>query len=138
MPDDNGGIGVGGDGSVAWKVRAAHVRAKLVVNRRVGRSGLVQSGVDESVPGSNFTIGIKVPRTGGEELARALQTAAEEAKKYAGQSGYRVKFPLAIEPKNEDQITVTWRSEAVPPGRKVASSKKAAPKKKATAKKTKR
>ncbi len=138
MPDDNGGIGVGGDGSVEWKVRAAHVRKDSIVNRRVGRTGLLQTGVDESVPGSNFTIGIKVPKTGGEEFARSLQAAAEEARQYAGQPGYRVKFPLAIEPRNRDQITVTWRSEPAPPGKKVASMKRAAPKKKATVKKRKR
>ncbi len=135
MPDDNGGIGVGGDGSVAWKVTAGHFRENSIVSRRVDGIGFLQSGVDETEPGLNFTIGIKVPKTGGEEFARALQGAADEAKKNAGQPGYRVKFHLVIEPRNEDQITVTWMSAPAPKGKYGASAKKAAPKKKAAAKK---
>jgi hypothetical protein len=133
---DDAGIGVGGDGSVAWRIQVAHVRKGSIVSRPVKPGGFLQSGVDETEPG-NFTIGVQVPRTGGEQFAQALQRAAEEARRYSGQPGYRVTFPLVIEPRNENQITVTWKSAPLPPRRYAATEKaapqKAAPKKKAVA-----
>lgn len=146
MADDSG-IGVGGDGSVAWKVWVAHVREGSIVSKAVPPAGYLQSGVGETEAG-DFTIGVKVPKTGGEAFARAMQAAADEAQRYAGQPGYRVTFPLVIEPKNEDQITITWMSTPpVPPAKygrvsssgtmtkrraatKKTASRKAAPKKK--------
>jgi hypothetical protein len=113
MADDSG-VGVGGDGSVMWKVWANNVRRGSVVSKWTGDYSYVDSGVDETPEGKNFTIGIKVPRANGEDFARALAEAAKDAEAHAKDPGYRVKFPLVIEPKNEDQIVITWESTPAP------------------------
>src|SRR5215207_7783368 len=110
MADDSGGVGVGGDGSVAWRVWAGNARKGSVVSRWVTPYRYEDSGVDETPEGKSFQIGIKVPRENGEALARALAEAAKDAEAHASEPGYRVMFPLVIEPKNEDQIVIRWES----------------------------
>jgi hypothetical protein len=146
MADDSGGVDVGGDGSVAWKVWAGNTRKGSVVSRWVTPYQYVDSGVDETPEGQNFDIGLKIPRENGEALARALAEAAKDAEAHAKEPGYRVRFALVIEPKNEDQITIRWQSTPAPEtklgllatlkkklmkkkGPKPAAKKKAAPKK---------
>lgn len=130
MPDESGGVDVGGDGSVAWKTFVGCVRKGSVVSRPVGAAGYLQGGVDETDPGGSFAIGIKVPRENGGTLAQALFEAAKDAEAHAGEPGYRVKFPLLIEPKNEDQITIRWESATPPKSSGVRKRSQALAKKK--------
>jgi hypothetical protein len=133
MADDSGGVDVGGDGSVAWKVWAGNARKGSVVSRWVTPYRYVDSGVDETPDGQSFEIGLKIPRENGEALARALAEAAKDAEAHAKEPGYRVTFPLVIEPKNEDQITIRWQSTPAPEARPglLATLKKKLAKKKA-------
>lgn len=128
---DDSGVGVGGDGSVAWKVVVANVRKGSVVSRSEG-DGYLQEGVGETDPGKEFTIGIKIPREGGDAFASALAAAAKDAEAHCHDPGYRVRFPLVIEPKNEDQILITWESSPVAPSASRPSKK--TPKRKAASK----
>ncbi len=140
---DDSGVGIGGDGSVAWKVVVANVRKGSVVSRSEGY-GYLQEGVGETDPGKAFTIGIKMPREGGDAFASALAAAAKDAEAHCHDPGYRVRFPLVIEPKNEDQILITWESSPVTPSAsrpakkkpKGKASSKAKPVAKTTARKT--
>lgn len=109
MADDSG-FEVGGDSSVMWTVRTANVRRGSIENKRQSDNGYLQTGINETAFDTPFTIGIKVPREDGKALAEALRAAAEDAERHAGEPGYRVTFPLVIEPKNVDQITITWAS----------------------------
>lgn len=108
------GVEVGGDGSVAWKVTVAHVRKGSVVSRTRGDYGYEQSGVDEAEYGQSFTIGIKIPREDGEQLAAALARAARDAEAHSKEPGYEVTFPLIIEPDNHKQIVISWESAPLP------------------------
>jgi hypothetical protein len=136
------GIDVGGDSSVEWRVFVENVRRSTIKNCSVGDTGFEQSGVDETEDKENFTVGVKIPRTGAEEFARSLQAAAEEAYKFAGDPKHVVSFALPIEPKNPNQIQIRWKSAPAPassralaqPAKGSASKvvkRKAAPKKKA-------
>lgn len=117
MADDSG-VEVGGDSSVMWKVRTANVRRGSICNETQGENGYLQSGINETSFDQPFTIGIKVPQNDGIALAAALRRAAEDAERHAKEPGYRVTFPLVIEPKNVDQITITWESLPLPPSEK--------------------
>lgn len=110
---------VGGDSSVMWTVNAANARFSSIRSKREGDHGYLQSGVDETPFDEPFRIGIKVPQNGGQEFARALRAAAEDAEKHAGEPGYVVTFTLPIEPKNVDQIQIRWTASE--PARKKPS-----------------
>lgn len=144
---DDAGVGLGGDGSVAWKIWVSNARKGSVVSRTRGEYGYLQEGVDEAEYGQNFTIGIKIPREDGEKFAQALAEAAKDAEAHCKEPGYRVTFPLIIEPKNHDQIVITWTSAPTPPkglppktkkkpGKAAAAKPKAGKRKKSSGKPT--
>ena len=134
------GIDVGGDSSVEWRVFVENVRRSTIKNCSVGDTGFEQSAVDETEPGENFTVAVKIPRDSG-EFVRALCAAAEDAVKHAGDPGHPVSFVLPIEPKNPNQIQIRWKSAPAPaPSRALAqpaknSAAKAVMRKAATKKK---
>ncbi len=111
-------VEVGGDGSVKWKTVVGNFRKGSIVSRPSGDAGWEQTGIDETREGESFDINLKVPQN-SQEFASALFRAAEEAR--AAKPGDRICFHLPIEPKNEDQIRITWNS--APPAYKAGAGK---------------
>ena len=96
----------GGDGSVAWEVRAGHVRVHDDVPD--GPKGHKQTGIDETEadPGS-FEIEIKLP-TGAADQAELLTYFTPKA-----QQGGKIKFSLPIESGQTKQVKIAWKSRLV-------------------------
>jgi hypothetical protein len=134
---DNSGVGVGGDGSVEWRVRTHSFREKSTYSERTRSGGYEQGGISETEDGQSFTVNIKIPRIGGRDLATGLEAAARAA--LAGAPGEVVTFTLPIESQNPNQVLVGWESKApskgTPPRKK---PRKAAAKAKPAAKSAKK
>ena len=105
------GVDIGGDESVMWHVQVDHVRqAPPPRHESRGTKGWRHQGVDETVPGTNFTVTLKIPANAA-DFVNSLRQAADEAQRLAGSPGALVSFTLPIERGNHDQIKVTWESQ---------------------------
>jgi hypothetical protein len=108
-----GGIDVGGDTSVMWKVDGDNVRKGKVKSDPVGNKGHHQEGIDETDTDQYFTIFLEIPSGAVQKsnLGAALQAAANAVTNSPAGSGIKVSIPLPIEPQNEDQIQIRWNSK---------------------------
>lgn len=104
------GVDIGGDESVMWHVQVDNVRRNPPPRHESrGARGWRHQGVDETVPGSHFTITIKIPAD-PVSFVNSLRQAADEAQRLAGSPGSQVSFTLPIEGGNHEQIRVAWDS----------------------------
>ena len=104
------GVDIGGDESVMWDVQVDHVRRNPPPRHEPrGPQGWRHQGVDETAPGSTFTITLKMPANSG-NFVNTLRQAAEDAQRLSGSAGAFISFTLPIEQGNHDQIRVTWNS----------------------------
>ena len=108
-----GGIDVGGDTSVMWKVDGENVRKDKIKSNAQGANGHHQEGIDETDEDQYFTIFIEIPKGDVQKsnLGAALQAAANAVVSSPAGSGIKVSIPLPIEYQNEDQIQIRWNSK---------------------------
>jgi hypothetical protein len=87
-----GGGFIGGDGSVAWDIFGDNVGNKHE-SKPKGSKGRRHKGTDQTDPGANFTVMLKLPATQDPQPP----------------SGY-IKFTIPILPDTPDQIQIDWPS----------------------------
>jgi len=104
------GVDVGGDESVMWHVQVDKVRRNPAPkHEQRGQQGWRHQGVDETIPGSQFTVTVKMPANSANFVA-TLRQAADNAQRLAGSPGALISFTLPIEQGNHDQIRIAWDS----------------------------
>lgn len=106
-------IDVGGDTSVMWKVDVDNSRPGKTKSEPRGGKGHHQEGIDETDAGEDFSVAIKIPAnaTAKANFVQALRKAADDADAATAGSGAKVSVSFPIEPQNENQIQIRWKSK---------------------------
>ncbi|HEX7796525.1 MAG TPA: hypothetical protein VF456_19320 [Vicinamibacterales bacterium] len=124
------GVDIGGDGSVQWHAWGDNIKPGKEVVKNRGVHGREHQNVDNTDPGENFRVTIKVPI----DTAQAAAFLAFFTNVPNTLPGGTVYFELPIIEEDTDQIHVEWNSSKTfaPPGRGAALKARVAVKRKAT------
>ena len=99
-----GMIGVGGDGSVRWRVHANNTREVATIIHGSKKPGkprkATQTGIDEASFEQSFKVSVK-----GISAKAFLKSAVVRGRK----SGFTFKVP--IRPRTPKQIVIEWKSK---------------------------
>jgi hypothetical protein len=91
-------IGVGGDGSVQWRVRAGNVKSASHTHNPKQKT-VRQNGIAKTVAGQQFRLSFEASRTMRNKLVAKLSK---------GRGVRRVTIQIPIRPHSPNQIVITW------------------------------
>jgi hypothetical protein len=91
-------IGVGGDGSVQWRVRAGNVKSASHAHDPKQKT-VRQKGIAKTVAGQKFKLSFEASRTIRNTLVKRLSK---------GRGMRRVTVEIPIRPHSPNQIVITW------------------------------